>query len=137
MMFCQVADEIALIISGLDCADTGKLFTSAGDAFLTANDQPSCHPPAYRWLLLKQAYSRGDLNDFLGRSADFLTERHTDTQLLWYSTIIDLMMVCDRVNFVLFNQAKQEIMQDVMSSPQDLPSRFLPFFQVAETCQVA
>jgi hypothetical protein len=136
-MFIQVAGEIALIMAGMDCYAAGELFTDVAEELLMPNYQRSCHPHTYSWLLVKQAYSRGDLDLFLILATDFLAQRSAGMGLLLYSTLVDLIIVCDRLKSPAATDLKQEIINDVMNHSQEVHPRFLPFFQVTETCQVA
>ena len=136
-MFIQVAGEIALIMTGMDCYTAGELFTSAAEELLVPSYQHSCHPRTYSWLLIKQAYSSGDLDRFLILAADFLAQRSAGMGLLLYSTLVDLIAVCDRLKSPAAIDLKREIISDVMSHSQEVHPRFLPFFQTTAIYQAA
>jgi hypothetical protein len=137
MMFIQVTGEIAIIMAGMDCSAAGELFTDVAEELLMPNYQHSCHPHTYSWLLVKQAYSRGDLDLFLILAADFFAQRSAGMGLLLYSTLVDLITVCGRLKSPAAIDLKQEIISDVMSRSQEVHPRFLPFFQTTAIYQAA
>jgi hypothetical protein len=136
-MFIQVAGEIALIMAGMDCDAAGELFTDVAEELIMPNYQHSCHPHTYSWLLVKQAYSRGDIDHFLILAADLLAQRSAGMGLLLDSTLVDLITVCDRLKSPAAIDLKQEIIGDVMSHSQEVHPRFLPFFQTMQIYQAA
>jgi hypothetical protein len=136
-MFIQVTGEIALIMAGMNCCTAGELFTDVAEELLMPNYQHSCHPHTYSWLLVKQAYSRGDLDRFLILAADFLAQRSAGMGLLLYSTLVDLIIVCDRLKSPAAIDLKQEIIGDVMNHSQEVHPRFLPFFQTMQIDRAA
>lgn len=128
-MFLQITSEISLMMAGMSCQEAGRVFTLSAEKLLTFSRQESCHPYAYEWLTLKQAYSYGDVKSFLSYTADFITRRYEGMGLLFYSTIIDLINVCDQINTPLANELKQEIAKNVRNHPQEVPTKFLSFFK--------
>jgi hypothetical protein len=60
------------------------------EIYLFINEKDCCHPRAYKWLLIKQAFIKKDFNIFLDLSCRFLAEGRENIPMLWYSIIIDL-----------------------------------------------
>lgn len=112
-MFRQVTGEIALILTGKERQQASKLFsiiTSSLNLQIDINRQ--CYPLAYKWLLIKQAFVNQDIPKFLELSSQFLAEGRGNNPLLWYTTVIDLVNICEEVNFTDLKLVKQEIGKD-------------------------
>lgn len=127
-MFVQLAGEAALLMAGLNCKNAGELFTSASAGLIILNHKQICHPYAYKWLLIKKAYSCGDLNVFLSGAANFIANRQIGMDLLLHSVFVDLISICDKLDMPIANELKWEIRKDCMISPEKIHSKFLPFF---------
>jgi hypothetical protein len=128
-MFMQLSGEIALFMAGLNCEDAGKLFASASVELISLHKKQICHPHAYRWLLIKKAYSYGNLNVFLNDAANFIANRKIGMELLLHAVFVDLINICDKLDTPIARELKWEIKKDCMISPEKIHSRFLPFFQ--------
>jgi len=123
-MFAQITSEIALIL-----ADQNRLF--ARDLFalvtpyiqLQANSQSHCHPRAYAWLLLKQAFLNNDRITFLERASHFLAEGRADTPVIWYATVFDLVTLSNELQLPNSDLVRQEVAKDAISW-EYLPQKF-------------
>ncbi len=134
-MFVQVAGEIALIMAGLDSQRAGELFIQDADELLTTNYQQSRYPHAYSWLLVKQAFSRNDIDDFLTRAADFIAKRYEGMELLWYGTVVDLITLCHELDTPEAAELKYTITRDIMSRPAEVPPKFLEVIKLSGITQ--
>ncbi len=103
-MFAQVMSEVALIMTPSD-----RTLIDYFQAAITTYQQNSCHSGAEAWLLVKQAFILQDTS-FLARAGDFLAEGRGDTPILWYTTVIDLLTVCNDLGEL---NLSQEIIADV------------------------
>nr|AVH79640.1 hypothetical protein [Nostoc sp. PCC 8009] len=112
-MFAQVTSEIAIILSGKDRQFVSDLLTIGSTYMPIYSDSIyHCHPQAYAWLLVKQAFINHEVTNFLERAADFLAQGSSDTPLLWYATLADLVALCDELALPESNLLKQEIVKD-------------------------
>jgi hypothetical protein len=130
-MFVQVSSEIALIMAGVDNQNAKELFTNNFEELISSSSQQCSCSHVYDWLFIKQAYSQGDFDVFLNRSADFISQRYIEMSLLLQSTLIDIINVCNQLGTLTANQLKWEIINDVVRNPTSVHPRFLPFFQFA------
>ena len=112
-MFRQVTGEIALILAGKERQQASKLFSIIASCLnLQIDINRQCYPLAYKWLLIKQAFVNQDIPKFLTLSSQFLAEGRGNNPLLWYTTVIDLVNICEEVNFTDLKLVKQEIAKD-------------------------
>jgi hypothetical protein len=122
-MFAQVTGEVALMMTSSDRAQMDYL-----RAAITTKQRNSCHPRAEAWLLVKQSFVIQDFSTFLAQAGDFLAEGRGDTPILWYTTVIDLLAVCNELSEL---DLSQEILADV-ATWQDLPHKLhLAFAQTS------
>lgn len=129
-MFAQVTSEVALILAGKKRQIAHDLFTVASTHIqLQANGNCHCHPRAYAWLLVKQAFVSNDVATFLERTFNFLSEGRADTPLLWYATVIDLVALCEELDLPDAKLLRQEVAREA-ATWEYLPQRFLPLFGV-------
>ncbi len=120
-MFAQVMGEVALMMTSSD-----RTRMDYFRAAITTYQQNFCHPRAEAWLLVKQAFVLQ--TTFLELAGDFLAEGRGDTPILWYTTVIDLLAVCNEMGEL---DLSQEIITDV-ASWQDLPHKLhLAFAQTS------
>jgi hypothetical protein len=129
VMFVQLSGEVALFMAGLNCEDAGKLFASASAGIVTSHKKQICHPHAYRWLLIKKAYSYGDLNVFLSGAANFMANRKIGMELLLHALFVDIINICDKLDTPIAKELKGEIKKDCIIIPDKIHSKLLPFFQ--------
>lgn len=132
MMFLQVSSEIALIMAGISHQDAKELFTYSFEELTFSDNQQCCYSCVYDWLLTKKAYSQGDFNAFLSRSAILISQRYIGMDLLFQSTFIDIINVCNQLGTLTASRLKWEIITDVMRSPKSVHPKFLPFFKSHE-----
>lgn len=112
-MFKQVTGEIVLILAGKDKQLASKLFAIIASRLnLQIDIDRQCYPRAYQWLLAKQAFVNKDVPKFLELASQFLAEGRSENSLLWYATVIDLVAICEEVNFQDLELVKQEIAKD-------------------------
>lgn len=112
-MFKQVSGEIALILVDKEKQLASKLFAIiASHINLQIDIDRQCYPRAYKWLLIKQAFVNQNVPKFLELASHFLAEGRGDNPLLWYATVIDLVNICEEVNFSDLELVKQEITKD-------------------------
>lgn len=123
-MFAQVTSEVALILAGKNPQVVRNLFAVASTNLeLQTNSNCCCHPRAYAWLLVKQAFTNKDIALFLERASQLLSEGRADTPLLWYTTVIDLIALCDELDFPDSELFRQEVGRDA-ATWEYLPQKF-------------
>ncbi len=123
--FAFVTYEIAKILVAKNHDLVNKLFTIVSfNLQLQVNNNCHCHPRSYSWLFVKQAFANKDIPKFLELAAKFLAEGRADTPLLWYATVIDLVMLCDELELPESQLIKQEILKDSIKW-EDCPQKFL------------
>lgn len=128
--FALVTGEVAEILAGKDRQIVSDLFAVAPDRLhLQANGNRHCHPGAYSWLLVKQAFVNNDVPNFLELASHFLAEGRADIPLLWYATVIDFVRVCDELNPSNVELVKQEIAREAVSW-ECFPQKFLPLLGI-------
>ncbi|MBW4428467.1 MAG: hypothetical protein KME50_29580 [Nostoc desertorum CM1-VF14] len=109
-MFAQVTNEIAIILAGRNRQLACDLFVVACSHLqLQANSSSHYHSRAHAWLLVKQAFVNNDVAAFLELASYFLGEGRSDTPLLWYATVIDLVALCDELDLPDSRLLKQEV----------------------------
>jgi hypothetical protein len=65
-MFAEVTSEVAIILAGQNYQLACHLFAvTFAHLHLQSNDNRHCHPQAYVWLLIKQAFLNKDFATFL------------------------------------------------------------------------
>lgn len=129
-MFAKITDEIALILAGKKRPLVRDLLVSASaHMLLKANSHRHCHPRAYTWLLVKQAFVSNDVASFLKRASHFLSEGRSDTPLLWYATVVDLVALCDELDLPDSELVRQEIAKEA-ANWEYLPQKFFPLLGV-------
>ncbi|OUL29771.1 hypothetical protein BV378_05125 [Nostoc sp. RF31YmG] len=123
-MFVEITNEIALILVGKDRSLVRDLLVSASaHLLLKANTHDHCHPRAYTWLLVKQAFASNDVATFLKRASHFFSEGRADIPLLWYATVIDLVTLCDELAVSDSELFRQEVAREA-GSWKNLPQKF-------------
>ena len=123
--FTLVTCEIAKILVGKNHQLTKELFAIVCfNLQLQANNNCYCHPHSYSWLLVKQAFVNKDIPKFLELAANFLVKGRADAPLLWYATIIDLVILCDELKLPESQSIEQEILKD-STNWEDCPQKFL------------
>mgnify|MGYP000678064456 CR=1 FL=1 len=129
-MFAQVTSEIALILAGKNRQVDRDLFAVASTNLqLQTNSNCHCHPRSYAWLLVKQAFVSNDIVMFLERASHFLAGGRSDTPLLWYATVIDLVALCKELDLPDSEFVKQVIAKEA-ASWEYLPQKFFPLLGV-------
>ncbi|MEH1770950.1 MAG: hypothetical protein ACYTXE_29785 [Nostoc sp.] len=115
-MFAQVTGEIAIILAGKNCQFVSDLLTFGSNYMpISFNQNHHCHPQAYAWLLVKQAFINNQVGTFLERASNFIAEGRGYTPLLWYATLADLVALCNELALPESNLLKQEIVKDATS----------------------
>lgn len=128
-MFAQVTGEIATILAGKDRQFVSDLLTVGSTYMPICPDETHhCHPQAYAWLLVKQAFVNNEVATFLNRASNFLPEGRGDTPLLWYATLADLVALCNKIALPESDLLKQEIVKDA-ATWKGIPQRFLSLFR--------
>jgi hypothetical protein len=123
-MFIQVSGEIALILADREKQLASNLFAIiASHLNLQIDINRQCDPRSYSWLLVKQAFVNRDVTKFLELASQFLGEGRGSNPLLWYATVIDLVAMCEEVNFPDSELVKQEIANDA-TTWEYLPPKF-------------
>ncbi|QFS52025.1 hypothetical protein [Nostoc sphaeroides] len=121
-MFAQVTSEVALILAGKNPQAVRDLLAVASTN-LRLQINGNCHLRANAWLLIKQAFASNNIALFLKRVSQFLSEGCADTPLLWYATVIDLIVVCEELDLPDSELFTQEVARDA-ASWEHLPQKF-------------
>lgn len=121
-MFAQVTGEVALILAGKSRQVVRDLF-AVTSTNLQVNANSHCHPRSYAWLLVKQAFASNDVALFLARASQFLSEGRADRPLLWYATVIDLILLCEELDLPDSELFTQEVARDA-ATWEHLPQKF-------------
>lgn len=105
--------EIVLNLAGKNRQLADHFFKIASHHLLSENDG-NCHyqPGIKAWFLVKEAFINKNVSKFLELASQFLEEGGSNTPLLWYATVIDLVTVCEEVYFPDLELVRQEIGQD-------------------------
>lgn len=123
--FAQIASEIAIILAGKDLDVASQLLAIVLRHIpLHASSYYCGHPRAYAWLSLKHAFVNNDIDNFLEAAPYFLVQGRTDTPLLWYATVVDVVAIFNNFNFPNTELLKQEIASDALEW-KFLPPKFL------------
>ncbi|MGD1913928.1 MAG: hypothetical protein ACFB2X_24740 [Rivularia sp. (in: cyanobacteria)] len=111
--FAAITSEIALILAGKEAQSANHLLAIALENLQLPFANNSCvHQQSYEWIVLKQAIVNYNTVSFLEKTAGFLALGRGGTPLLWYATVIDLLAVCKRFDFVSTKLIVQEVRQD-------------------------
>jgi tetratricopeptide (TPR) repeat protein len=137
VMFAQVTDEVALILAGKNRQLARDLFAVVV-RYMKLQADGNCHPypRTHAWFLVKQAFVSNDVATFLERASHFLAEGRTDIPLLWYATVIDLVTLCDELDFPDSNLVKQEVAKEAVTW-EDLPQKLFPLLGVHPITAIA
>jgi tetratricopeptide (TPR) repeat protein len=129
-MFAQVTSEIAIILAGKNSQVVRHLFVviSTNLQLQTCNNY-CCHPRAYSWLLVKQAFASNDFANFLELASQFLNEGRADIPLLWYATVIDLVALCDELDLPDSKVFRQDV-ASLATTWEYLPQKFFSLLGV-------
>jgi hypothetical protein len=103
---------------------------------LRTNDNHRCHPQAYVWLLIKQAFVNNDFATFLERASDFLAFGRADTPLLWYATVIDLITLWDELALPNLELVRLEVASN-MATWEKRPQKFSSLLCVCANTEAA
>ncbi|GAP94817.1 hypothetical protein [Leptolyngbya sp. NIES-2104] len=111
--FAQIASEIAVILAGKPHQFARELLAVVRH-YIPAQLQKHHHghPRAYDWFLLKESFLENDIATFLERSSHFLAEGRTDTPLLWYATVADVVALCNDFDQPYAFRVRQEVATD-------------------------
>jgi hypothetical protein len=135
-MFTQVTNEVALILIGKKRQFANELFAIISTQMkLQTNDNSHYYSQSEAWFIVKQAFVSNNVEAFLERASQFLADRCGDTPLLWYATVIDLISLCDDLDFPGSNLFKLEVAQEAVNCPY-LPKKFLPLLGVHPTPEI-
>ncbi|NMG07812.1 hypothetical protein [Brasilonema sp. UFV-L1] len=136
-MFAQVTNELALILAGKNRQLDRDLFeVTSTHLHLPTNSNCHCHPRAYAWLLIKQAFINNDVVTFLERASHFLSEGRSDTPLLWYATVIDLISLCNELDIPESELVRQEVAREAVTW-EYCPQKLLPLLGVCSKTERA
>ncbi|MEH2111444.1 hypothetical protein [Nostoc sp.] len=131
-MFDQITSEVALILAGKNHNHTRQLLKVATNhLLLQANPNKSSHPHCDSWFSVKQAFVDQDIITFLERASDFLAEGLADTPLLWYTTIIDLLSLCNALGWL---DLSQEITIDALNW-ENLPYQLASLVSISSSAK--
>lgn len=83
------------------------------------------HTRFSEWLMLKDAFARGEWNRYLAILLDFLPQGRSDLSPLWYSAVIDFLEFCQRQETKLGQYVRRSILRDAAQWPA-LPAVFRP-----------
>ena len=109
--FSQITGEIALILAG--ATSTSNLLKIASHHLqLSAIDENCLHQQSYQWFLLKQAIVNQNYKTFLENASCFIASGRIDAPLLWYATVVDLFLLCQKFDFPESKLIIQEILKD-------------------------
>lgn len=137
VMFVQVINEVAFVLASRNYQCIQNLFAVvSANLQLQGNDIYHCHPQAYTWLLVKQAFANNDVAMFLERASQFLAKGRTDTPLLWYATVIDLITLCKELDFPDTELFRQEVVKEA-ASWEYLPQKFSSLLGVCPKTEAA
>ncbi|MBW4562722.1 MAG: hypothetical protein KME32_16550 [Mojavia pulchra JT2-VF2] len=124
VMFAEITSEVAIILAGQNRQLARHLFAVSFAYFhLETDDYRHCHPQAYFWLLIKQAFLNNDFATFLGRASNFLAFGRADTPVLWYATLIDLITLCDEFALPDSELVRREVASSMVTW-EKLPQKF-------------
>ena len=137
VMFAEVTNEIAIILAGQKRQLARHLFAvTFAQMHLQTNDNRHCHPQAYIWLFIKQAFVNNDFTTFLERASDFLAFGRADTPLLWYATVIDLITLWDELALPDSELVRLEVASN-MATWEKLPQKFSSLLCVCANTEAA
>lgn len=122
--FAQIASEVAVILAGKNPQLASEMLAVVKHHIqLQACGSHYGHPRAYAWFLIKEAFVGNDIATFLERASHFLAEGRTDTPLLWYATVVDLVALCNDFDEPCSLVVKREVALDA-ASWKLFPQRF-------------
>jgi hypothetical protein len=123
--FAQIASEIAVILAGKSPKLARELLAVVRHHIPPQlQEHGHGHPRAYDWFLLKKSFLENDIATFLEQASHFLAEGCTDTPLLWYATVVDVVALCNDFDESFSLLVKQEVATDAISwkfLPQTFP----------------
>ncbi|MBD2679335.1 MULTISPECIES: hypothetical protein [Nostoc] len=136
-MFAQVTGEVALILAGKNRQVVGNLFAVVSNNLqLQMNGNCQCHLRANAWFFIKKAFVSNDVVLFLERVSQFLSEGRADTPLLWYATVIDLIVLCKELDLPDSELFMQQVARDA-ATWEHLPQKFSSLLGVHPKAEAA
>jgi hypothetical protein len=114
----QIVDEIAQVLAGSE--ELTSILFSDIHLGLTSS---YCHLGVIAWLHIKQSFINNDVEAFLKRTSQFLLSGRGNTPILWYATIIDLLILLKEVYPSESRLIRQEITYESLKW-NDLPRKF-------------
>ncbi|MEI2582512.1 hypothetical protein [Scytonema sp. PRP1] len=124
--FTQISCEIAIILAGKKRQIARYLLTIAHYYVqLQANSKSQDDQQAYAWFIIKQAFVDNNIATFLEKASQFLALGRTQTFLLWYAIVVDIVTLCDEIKLPEAKLLRQKITKDAVKW-EYLPQRFLP-----------
>jgi hypothetical protein len=128
--FAQTSEQVALALAGKNSDIAHDLFTMISHRIqIQGSSDKHYHSSSHAWFDLKQAFVNKDISTFLEKASHFLAEGRSNTPLLWYATVVDLVTVCDDLNLQESESIKREIASDAVNWKY-LPKSFLPLLGV-------
>jgi len=120
MMFELATAEIAYALASREIITTKNKTFHTRDLFTGAayHIQPGnaneCYlsTRAHKWLQMKRALVENDLVDFLRQIIQMLSDRQIDMSLFWYASILDLLLLCKKINLPEADLIQQDIVKD-------------------------
>jgi hypothetical protein len=122
-LFIVTTNELASVITGCEAIVAGSETLNVRDIFAGAidhirpEDTGDCFLSlqAHNWLKAKQALIDGDVEDFLQKVTQMLSKGRADAPFLWYAIIVDLILLCEKLDLPDANLIKQDIAKDAKS----------------------
>jgi hypothetical protein len=128
--FAQTSEQVALALAGKNSDIARNLFAAISDRIqLQTNSDNHYRSNFQAWFDLKLAFVNRDFSAFLEKASDFLAQGRSNTPLLWYATVVDLVTVCDDLNLQESELLKREIASDALTWKY-LPKPFLSLLGV-------
>ncbi len=119
-----ITRDIALALAGKEPKIAHKLFiVAARYLFLEDNNNAYYHPEINAWFVVKKAFLNKDIVTFLEQASQFLAEGYASQTYLWYTVVVDLVLICDELALPNSQMVKQEIAKDAIQW-QDFPETF-------------
>jgi hypothetical protein len=134
MMIAQITSEIALILASQKPEQAYSLFQIATRDLLDVGKVDRSQIPmpldrhSHDWLHLKQAFLNRDYATFLTQTCSFLEVGRSQSPLLWYAVVVDLLRLCDQLcnelDCPMAKRLQQEIVRDALEQEQTIPLKF-------------
>jgi hypothetical protein len=116
-MVTQVGNEMSVALLKIEDPVAWEEFSRPLMSLSYLVEGVALHAHVQQWTRLKQAFEQADWPRYLILLADFLPGGRKDVAPIWYSSVLDLLSFCRKVDCGPFRQVRAGILRDSRKWP--------------------